>query len=55
MFPDMTRVATELNKVVIGLQQTTHALGLVRDELFALRETLEREKHENSQKGHKAE
>lgn len=54
MFPDMTKVATELNKVVIALQQNTHMLSQVREELMAQRLRDERMKHENSQEGQKS-
>jgi type IV secretory pathway VirB9-like protein len=54
MFPDMTKVAMELNRVVIALQQNTHMLIQIREELLAWRLRDERMKHENSQEGQKS-
>jgi len=54
MFPDMTRVATELNKVVIALQQNTSILQKVYDELLVARLRNERQTNENVKESHKA-
>jgi len=47
MFPDMTKVATELNRVVVALQQNTHILFQIREELVARRMRDERMEHES--------
>lgn len=53
MFPDMTKVATELNKVVVALQLNSQLLGQLREEMMALRQLIERKTHENSKESQK--
>lgn len=55
MFPDMTKVATELNKVVVALQLNSQLLGQLREEMMALRQLIERKTHESNKEDQKLE